>query len=662
MMELREFAERVLLATTIEEKLAPPTSRLVDEKRGEAVSSPSMPGRPDELVFERQEARTALPSLARLGDDEDRGRLLHFFANHELLAAELMALVLLKFPDAPADFRMGVARTLQEEQMHTRLYMKRLEECGVPFGSEPVNGFFWNAVSTMQTPADYVSRLCLTFEQANLDYSRHFAGLFLESGDTRTAKILDRIYRDEISHVSYGLDWFRQWKSPGESDWESFRQRLTFPLSPSRAKGRGFFNREGRLEAGLEPDFVDQLEVFTQSKGRTPNVFHFNPQAEITIAREVRGLPSKPLPKSLLALADDLSSLSLFLARQDDIAILAKKPSLEFLKKLSDAGIPLPEIQVRDELALEGRKLHELRPWSWSPDTEWLSPLRSQLSRSGPGWNPAWHELHSKAFSAQFGMGRVCTSAEGVLEATRGDSVWKAPYGVAGQGLRFVEFGAISSQDTAWRDRILDEQGVVVVEPKLERVLDFSVQYDQELRLLGYAQLHNDDDGQFQACSVHRAVTAGADESLMRFFYSGDRHVERYYEETFPELIRPHLERLGYKGPLGVDAMIARDQGGELKHHPVIEINPRYTMGRVALELARQVVKGVPMRFEIRSYRDFKHYQVRSLVDLALAIERESVPSLLTYQNGGRRLKSGNVILNDPSQAQRFIAVLRVGP
>ena len=97
--------------------------------------------------------------------------------------------------------------------MHTRLYMKRLGECGVSFGSEPVNGFFWKAVSTMQTPADYVSRLCLTFEQANLDYSRHFAGLFQEAGDTRTAKILDRIYRDEISHVSHGLDWFRQFGS-----------------------------------------------------------------------------------------------------------------------------------------------------------------------------------------------------------------------------------------------------------------------------------------------------------------------------------------------------------------------------------------------------------------------------------------------------------------
>ena len=55
------------------------------------------------------------------------GRLLHFFANHELLATELMALVLLKFPDAPAAFRKGVLETLKDEQEHTRLYIERMK-------------------------------------------------------------------------------------------------------------------------------------------------------------------------------------------------------------------------------------------------------------------------------------------------------------------------------------------------------------------------------------------------------------------------------------------------------------------------------------------------------------------------------------------------------
>ena len=53
-----------------------------------------------------------------------------------------MALVLLKFPEAPPEFRSGVLRTLKEEQMHTKLYLKRMAECGVDFGDLPVNGFF----------------------------------------------------------------------------------------------------------------------------------------------------------------------------------------------------------------------------------------------------------------------------------------------------------------------------------------------------------------------------------------------------------------------------------------------------------------------------------------------------------------------------------------
>jgi hypothetical protein len=38
-----------------------------------------------------------------------------------------MALVLLKFPAAPAAFRKGVLQTLKDEQEHTRLYLERMK-------------------------------------------------------------------------------------------------------------------------------------------------------------------------------------------------------------------------------------------------------------------------------------------------------------------------------------------------------------------------------------------------------------------------------------------------------------------------------------------------------------------------------------------------------
>src|SRR5690348_16894293 len=98
-MELRAFAERVLFATTLEEKLQCPAS-LTDERPGEPLVVPEAPGRPAKLRFKPHgSGKAEFPGLHYLEKPGERGRLLHFFANHELLATELMALVLLKFPD-----------------------------------------------------------------------------------------------------------------------------------------------------------------------------------------------------------------------------------------------------------------------------------------------------------------------------------------------------------------------------------------------------------------------------------------------------------------------------------------------------------------------------------------------------------------------------------
>src|SRR5688572_17465516 len=189
-MELRQLAEQVLFATTLEEKLRCPAN-ITDERAGVPLVTPSTPGRPAELCFKpRGAGQGEFPGVHRLEDERERGRLLHFFANHELLATELMALVLLKFPDAPAAFRRGVLQTLKDEQEHTRLYLERMKECGIQFGELPVSGYFWRCVAPMENPMDYVAGLCLTFEQANLDFARHFSHNFTKVGDLETAQML----------------------------------------------------------------------------------------------------------------------------------------------------------------------------------------------------------------------------------------------------------------------------------------------------------------------------------------------------------------------------------------------------------------------------------------------------------------------------------------
>ena len=142
-MQMREFVERVLFANTLEEKLTPPPVDLLDDAPGKAIGAPGSPGRPGDLTLAgKGGVRAPFPGEHRLIDEEQRGILMHFFANHELLATELMALVLLKFPDAPKAFRRDILTTLKEEQIHTRWYLKRMADCGVDFGSFRLSGFF----------------------------------------------------------------------------------------------------------------------------------------------------------------------------------------------------------------------------------------------------------------------------------------------------------------------------------------------------------------------------------------------------------------------------------------------------------------------------------------------------------------------------------------
>ena len=150
-MELREFAERVLFARTLKDKLQRP-DEITDQHPGAALITPAAPARPAELQFKAPgSSRADFPGLHRLEKEPERGRLLHFFANHELLATELMALVLLKFPDAPAAFRKGVLQTLRDEQEHTRLYLERMKVCGIAFGELPVSSYFWRCIAPVSS-------------------------------------------------------------------------------------------------------------------------------------------------------------------------------------------------------------------------------------------------------------------------------------------------------------------------------------------------------------------------------------------------------------------------------------------------------------------------------------------------------------------------------
>ena len=175
-------------------------------------------------------------------------------------------------------------------------------------------------------------------------------------------------------------------------------------ISALAAAGQGHhLNVVGRRAAGLDPQFIAELDVFSQSKGRTPNVFVFNPFAE---ARMAHGKTFNPT-KHQTQLARDLANLPQFLCRQDDIVLVNQRPSVEFFSGIKQAGFALPEFVALDQAAgLAARKLGRLRPWAWGPDSvEMFAPLFTNLTgekRNATGsYNPAIAQLYSKARSAE---------------------------------------------------------------------------------------------------------------------------------------------------------------------------------------------------------------------------------------------------------------------
>lgn len=254
---LRAFALRILESADLGEKLRP-AGQLVDTEPGSAFR-PLLPARPAHLEFCGQRESPPIPHQNTLADPARRAAAHHIMANHELQALEVMAFVLVAFPEAPSEFRMGLARIMADEQRHTKMHLARLDELGLEFGAMLVNGYFWRKAQTFETLLQYLAGLPLTFEGCNLDHTLDFEGWFLEAGDEKSAAVMRAIHRDEIHHVAFGWEWLRKLKPPEQSDWEAYQSNLKWPLQPVKSRGKQFY-REPRLAAGLSADFVDKIE------------------------------------------------------------------------------------------------------------------------------------------------------------------------------------------------------------------------------------------------------------------------------------------------------------------------------------------------------------------------------------------------------------------
>ena len=650
-MQVRDFALQVLHGTTLTDKLLS-VEGLVDTAPGAPITTPELPGRP--AGWAPTSERVPFP---RPGDlerhPELRGRVLHFFANHELLAIEVMALMLLKLPEAPRSFRRGLLHTLAEEQTHLSLYLERMKELGTEPGSVPVNDFLWRSLCTIRDTADYGARMGLVFEQANLDHAKAWRGVFQDLGDPRTAAILDQVWREEIGHVRQGLRWFSAGQPEGADLWQCFTEHLETPLTPARAKGAPL-DVEGRRRAGLSDEWIRQLRLYRHSRGRPPRVWWLDPEIESSIAGSA---PSR----MGAAVGAALQLVPAVLAAEDDVVLVQKRPSTAFLEHWVSTGLPLPELvelppEGLHQHALATRTLGPLRPWGWSPHTcEVLAPLGASPWTEHAGHALGKHQAVALRRELDLGPGLVVSSEAELLqhtESTEGPVLWKAPWGTAGRGRRHID-STPSEPDLGWARRVLRQQGHVVVEPWEDRLLDFSVQLrvraGGSIELGSPRRFFTDRTGRYVGASLSR-LQHGLSEELRRFVY-GEAALQATLKRT-QQAVGQQLAARGYTGWAGIDGMVVRTASGPALR-PLVEVNTRLTFGRVAEALAPRVAASSRGCLVLVGPSEAR----RAAVESPNAVV-QSWPALEQNSAGWTR---GVVPLSDPNAPTSLLPVVVIG-
>jgi uncharacterized ferritin-like protein (DUF455 family) len=262
-MNVFEFCHTVLFSPSLEAKLLNPSliDWSFDHTSHVPLPCPVQPSRPHNLRFSNEQP--SFPRRKAFLDKAQRARALHFFANHELLAIEILATSVLIFPcfDGDESFLKTTIATLKDEQKHLKLYCTRMKELGMSFGELPVNDFFWDKMLKVESRDQFIALLSLTFESANLDFASYYEAIFHEVGDFKSAEIMREVYLDEISHVKTGVHWMNRWRGE-DSLWNYYLKNLPEFVTPARSKGMTYL-KEARLKAGLDEDFVAQLEQYT---------------------------------------------------------------------------------------------------------------------------------------------------------------------------------------------------------------------------------------------------------------------------------------------------------------------------------------------------------------------------------------------------------------
>lgn len=366
-------------------------------------------------------------------------------------------------------------------------------------------------------------------------------------------------------------------------------------------------------------------------------MYIFNPENDLALANfTIYYTP----PASAVKLAADLSVLPLWYAPDQSLIVAHPPIDTKFVREiqqrfgLKSFVIPFSDIPVYFNRCV--------KPWGWSPllkqrlknigikEEQLPAPTDLELLRTYSNRKNAVNLLRElKTEYPQFcGESFYFTTIDQLLDylsVTDADQALKMPLSGSGRGLIWI-LGEITDKQTDWARRVVENQGGVVAEPKLERVQDFAMEFTA---LNGAIN--------FEGYSLFETAASGA--------YTGnvlmpDADIENQLSEyvsieLLHQLRQSLLQKLTdyfpkYDGVLGVDMMICNTNDG-YRLHPCVEVNMRMNMGMAAHRFyERFVCSGSKGHYRVDYFKKtgeaLLHHQKMG-VDFPLTIENGKILS-----------------------------------
>jgi uncharacterized ferritin-like protein (DUF455 family) len=662
-MKLSEYCRQIIFSPNLADKLHFPDVIEFDEGELNLADVPNLPVRNNRISGLQAEVRTnTFPSAKELESSVARATAFHFFANHELLALELMALTILRFPKTDIRFKRSILSALKDEQRHFGLYLQRMHALGMDFGDIPANFYFWNEMKGITSPMQYVAGMSLTFEQANLDFAVHYQRLFQTIGDTESGDILAKVHEDEIAHVTSGLNWLRNWKDPQTTDWQAYRDHLPGHITASRARG-STFDEESRHACGFEREFIDEVMLARQSKGRRPALWVFNAGAN-SAATDVFHDPNLGRVGQL---RKDLSPLMMFSAASNDMVLTPQDVSLSLRKSWHLAGLPLSNFVTLESLKVQSGEMRpdQIQYWDFNLEIESLSKdlgIAFNLSKAmlRNFCDKSWlrqHVLHGLDATPQ----QVVSSDEDISAflAEHGKNhrqfVMKLTTSSSGQGHLLFAPDDVPA-DTIKKLRVEHRPANVtwIMEPWLDRIADFSTHgqvHANSVDYVGATPFFATKRGQYFGSLLGKSNLGVFFKWLhLQMKSSPISFVTEEFKRT-TTVIGQRLQKHGYLGPYSVDGLVYRDGTGNACIRYAIEVNVRMSMGRIAFEASRYVDPYTPALFLVINRAMAKRFgksSVRSFVDEL----QQNHPIVM----GNSKIQSGFLSLSLCDESSEFCA------